>query len=304
MTQTDRRDGLTGDVAYKRPVRVATTTNITLSGTQTIDGVAVVADDRVLVKDQSTTTENGIYVCASSAWERAKDFDGAYDFVNGTAVYVRAGSVSATKVFRCTLSAEPPVIGTSTITWAADGTPSVTSNTGAWVLIEAQAASTSSTIDFDASLDSTYDAYMIVVTSARPATDGTTLQLRTGTGGGPTYDTSTYQYRFDGGTADGSAANSESESTSAAAIILGLATGNAAHEGVNATIWFNDPDSSAVLTQFGFKAFGVNASTQAWSAEGNGAHGTSAETITGIRLMMTSGNITSGEFVLYGLKKS
>ena len=62
MSAIDRRTGLTGATAIKQPCRVATTANLTLSGTQTIDGVAVVADDRVLVKNQTTATQNGIYV--------------------------------------------------------------------------------------------------------------------------------------------------------------------------------------------------------------------------------------------------
>lgn len=52
--QIDRTDGLSSSVAIKGPCRVATTANVTLSGEQTIDGVAVVTDDRVLVKDQTT----------------------------------------------------------------------------------------------------------------------------------------------------------------------------------------------------------------------------------------------------------
>ena len=60
----------------KSAVLVATTTGITLSGTQTIDGVAVVAGDRVLVKNQTSGQTNGIYVVAAGAWSRALDFDG------------------------------------------------------------------------------------------------------------------------------------------------------------------------------------------------------------------------------------
>ena len=52
-TYTDRRQGLTTAVAVKAPCRVATTANITLSGTQTVDGVALAVRDRVLVKNQT-----------------------------------------------------------------------------------------------------------------------------------------------------------------------------------------------------------------------------------------------------------
>ena len=57
-TSADRIDGLTTSVAIKAPVKVASTADLTLSGTQTIDGVAVVVDDRVLVKNQTDDTEN------------------------------------------------------------------------------------------------------------------------------------------------------------------------------------------------------------------------------------------------------
>src|SRR5688500_10888044 len=87
--------GTTGSVAVKAPVKAATTANITLSGTQTIDGVSIVADDRVLVKDQTDTTENGIYIASSSSWERALDFDGSRDVVTGTKVFVVSGTTNA-----------------------------------------------------------------------------------------------------------------------------------------------------------------------------------------------------------------
>jgi hypothetical protein len=57
----------------KPSVRAATTANITLSGAQTIDGVSVVAGDRVLVKNQTDATQNGPYVVAAGAWARAGD---------------------------------------------------------------------------------------------------------------------------------------------------------------------------------------------------------------------------------------
>jgi hypothetical protein len=59
----------------KGRVKVVSTTNITLSGTQTIDGVAVGVGDRVLVAGQTTKTQNGVYIVASGAWTRDTDFD-------------------------------------------------------------------------------------------------------------------------------------------------------------------------------------------------------------------------------------
>lgn len=117
-TATDRLYGLTTSIAVKGPCRVATTANITLSGLQTIDGVTVVADDRVLVKDQTDATKNGIYYANTSAWSRTPDFDGARDAVNGTLVIVREGATNKRSVWELT-TADPVVIGTSALTFEA-----------------------------------------------------------------------------------------------------------------------------------------------------------------------------------------
>ncbi|HBI02138.1 MAG TPA: hypothetical protein DDY18_11020 [Flavobacterium sp.] len=85
-----RLNGLTP----KAPARAATTANIALSGAQTIDGVSIIAGDRVLVKNQSAPEENGIYVAAAGAWSRATDMDSLspIDEVNGAWVAIREGS--------------------------------------------------------------------------------------------------------------------------------------------------------------------------------------------------------------------
>lgn len=85
----------------KKAVRVATTANITLSGAQTIDGIAAVAGDRVLVKDQSTASANGIYVVAAGAWSRSTDMDNLtpIDEFNGAWVPVQLGTVNAGRIY-------------------------------------------------------------------------------------------------------------------------------------------------------------------------------------------------------------
>lgn len=94
-TATDVLDGLSSSTAAKGPCRVATTADITLAGEQTIDGVAVVTDDRVLVKSQTDATENGIYVVSTGDWRRAKDFSRNDDVRSGTFVYAVAGSTQS-----------------------------------------------------------------------------------------------------------------------------------------------------------------------------------------------------------------
>ena len=67
-------DAGTAGLTPKLPCRAATTANITLSGTQTIDGITLIAGDRVLVKNQTAGANNGIYEVAAGAWARAYDF--------------------------------------------------------------------------------------------------------------------------------------------------------------------------------------------------------------------------------------
>jgi hypothetical protein len=77
--------------SWKDPVRAATTANIVLSGEQTIDGVAIVTGDRVLVKDQTIATTNGLYVASTGAWTRTTDADTSAE-LEGAAVGVNEGT--------------------------------------------------------------------------------------------------------------------------------------------------------------------------------------------------------------------
>lgn len=104
---------------WKEPVRAATTANITLSGAQTIDGVSVIAGDRVLVKDQSAGSGNGIYLAASGAWTRATDFDLAAEVVGAT-VFVSEGTTNGNAQFKMTTDA-PITLGTTALVWAQVG---------------------------------------------------------------------------------------------------------------------------------------------------------------------------------------
>lgn len=87
-------DALSSSLDIKASVYVATTANITLSGTQTIDGVALNVADRVLVKNQTTATQNGIYVVSSSAWTRATDADSSDEVTAGMFCFVEEGTAN------------------------------------------------------------------------------------------------------------------------------------------------------------------------------------------------------------------
>jgi hypothetical protein len=110
-TYSSRLTGIETSVAVKAPVRAATTADITLSGEQSVDGIALVDGDRVLVKDQTAASENGIYVVSTGAWARARDFDGSSEISHGTLTYVTQGSTLSNTLWA--LNTATPSIGSA-----------------------------------------------------------------------------------------------------------------------------------------------------------------------------------------------
>jgi len=100
----------------KASVLVGTTANITLSGAQTIDGVSVVAGDRVLVKNQTAQADNGIYVAASGAWARSADAN-TWDELVSAYTFIEEGSTYADTGWVCTIN-KGGTLGTTPITWS------------------------------------------------------------------------------------------------------------------------------------------------------------------------------------------
>jgi hypothetical protein len=107
-------DALLQGISWKNSVDVATTANITLSGEQTIDGVST-SSSRVLVKNQSTTSANGIYVSGAGAWTRATDMD-VWAEVPSAAVFVERGTTQADTAWVCT-SDDGGTLGSTAITF-------------------------------------------------------------------------------------------------------------------------------------------------------------------------------------------
>lgn len=107
---------------WKPEVVAASTATVTLAtpGT-TLDGVTLVANDRVLLKDQTAPAENGIYVwtASGSALTRALDADSATE-LSGSTVTVQRGTVNADRVYRVTAD-DPITLGTTAITWVQVG---------------------------------------------------------------------------------------------------------------------------------------------------------------------------------------
>jgi len=107
----------------------ATTVSITLVGGQVIDGVTVVSGDRVLVKNQSSASANGIYVVQTTSWTRSTDMD-TWAEVPGAYVWIEGGTTQADTGWVCTSNAGG-TIGTTAITWVQfAGAGSYTAGTG------------------------------------------------------------------------------------------------------------------------------------------------------------------------------
>ncbi|WKV98345.1 phage tail protein [Pseudomonas sp. H22_DOA] len=100
----------------KQSVRVATTANINLVGLQTIDGVALAAGDRVLVKNQTAAKDNGPYVAAVGAWARSKDADNNTKMTPNLTVAVEVGATQADTIWQLVTDGVI-VVGTTALTF-------------------------------------------------------------------------------------------------------------------------------------------------------------------------------------------
>lgn len=110
-------------ISWKAPVTAATTANITLSGPQTIDGTAVVAGNTVLVKNQTTTYQNGIYQVNAGAWTYATGCTTWEQYVSAL-VFVEFGTTQIGTAWYCT--AQPGgTLGVTAMTWSNFSTSTV-----------------------------------------------------------------------------------------------------------------------------------------------------------------------------------
>ena len=107
-------DGVAQGLDIKEAVTIATTANITLSGTQTIEGKAISANERVLVKNQNTATENGLYLCKASTWVRTDDLAAGSD-ASSVFVFVDKGAINADDGFVCITNKGSAVVGTNNL---------------------------------------------------------------------------------------------------------------------------------------------------------------------------------------------
>jgi hypothetical protein len=171
---------------------------------------------------------------------------------------------------------------------------------GAWVLLSTVTASNSATVDIENTFDSTYDAYVIVVSGMTTTTDNADISLRMKISG--SYDTGSNYAYFINKSASNSATFSSSISSSATQIRIAESVADAAASSVNMKIHVYTPSSTTFNKKIHWEGVGITSNTHPSFCNGVGNNsGTGA--LTGIRIF-GSGNIGAGAFRLYGIKNS
>ncbi|MCM2354614.1 MAG: hypothetical protein NDI63_13435 [Pseudobdellovibrio sp.] len=117
---TNLTAAVSGIATGAKVARFATLANITLSGLQTIDGSAVAAGDRVLVKNQTLRRNNGLYIAAAGAWTRAPELD-TWTEILGAEVYVVEGLSNQGMAYMANTTNINGTLNTTNIEWTVRG---------------------------------------------------------------------------------------------------------------------------------------------------------------------------------------
>ena len=179
---------------------------------------------------------------------------------------------------------------------------------GGWEFIVSQTASASTSVDFTAGIDSTYDVYMVTMANVLPTTDGTDLRLLISDDGGLTYEEDATDYEQANMYADSATAALEagaSAGISRITLTSKTSVGNGTGEGLDGILYFSEPDVTS-NKKFWWHLIFLNseATPELAMVAGVAMHNGSTLAINAIRFLMSSDTIASGTFALYGLKTS
>lgn len=171
------------------------------------------------------------------------------------------------------------------------------------VLLATAAAANSATVDFISGITSTYDEYVVTLTNVIPATDAAQIWLRVSEDGGGTFKAGATDYASTRVAQTDNNAPTGAGSTGDAKIVMAAALSNSKPYCGEVRFWA--PAGTAVNKMFKFtSSYLTSAGTTIASVDGSGVFQLDTNAINGLRFMMGAGNITSGNFALYGLRKS
>lgn len=182
----------------------------------------------------------------------------------------------------------------TTASWA-------TVNTGL-ELIATTTASGVAAVDFTTGINSTYDAYLFVLSSVVPATTNTKLYMRTSSNSGSSFDAGATDYAYTMTGIDDAAGTLNTSSGGAAQILINNKAAGASYSGITAAIYLHKPSASQ-RCQVTYTSSALDNGGLLGSVSGAGARQATG-VVNAVRFLFSSGNIASGEFKLYGLKKS
>ena len=115
---TEYVDGILSGLTFKDNVNVATVGNSSLSTLNDVDGISIIAGNRILVFSQTIESDNGIYIATGGSWTRATDFNTTENITSGSFIFVENGNINGNSGYVCNISSPISTIGTDPITFS------------------------------------------------------------------------------------------------------------------------------------------------------------------------------------------
>lgn len=306
VSDTDNTDDLgSGTVRwaniYSLTHRTGTTATDTLKlQARDVDGAVWTDFITLTAANTPTCAIAGATITGGTVSSLATDLavaDGGTGLSSATAYAVICGGTTSTNPFQSIASVG--TAGQALVSNGAGALPTfqtVSGLGGSFTFLGSATASASATIDFANLLSATYDNYLIVAEGVLPATNAITTQCRVGTGAGPTYQTTSYStsgwgYSGAGGFTGGSGAMD---------LNLASRTSNTASRVGGGQVWIKNVNASTDKI--------INTSWQNWDSTSGidnismiSGRWQSSTVLTSFRFLMSSGNISSGVYKLYGI---
>ena len=182
--------------------------------------------------------------------------------------------------------------------------PDILGKAGASVkLLETAVASNDATVDLITGIDSTYDQYVIRITDYQPVTDGSLMRMRVSSDTGSSFITDA-NYTYAGRSTNATATETDTNSTGDTAFEVSgsQGVGSASAESMDMTIIMRNPSSSSKYISFTWEGSFRNSTGVLHYFRGAGSYAATTA-MDAIRIFQSTGNILTGNFALYGIKK-